>query len=215
MNQFQARFNMVEQQIRPWDVLDVHLLDSLYEVRREDYVPSAYAHLAFVDTEIPLAHGESMLSPKLEARLVQSLDLKKTDSVLHVGTGSGYVAALLGHLASAVTSVEIHLDLAETARQNLARHGATNVNVVVGDGAQGWAGSWDAILFTASFPQIPQHLVDSLKPGARMVAVVGEAPVMEATRWVRQPSGEVVATPLFETCVPALHRVERPSHFSF
>lgn len=215
MNQFQARFNMVEQQIRPWDVLDVHLLDSLYEVRREDYVPPAYAHLAFADTEIPLAHGESMLSPKLEARLVQALNLKQSDTVLHVGTGSGYVAALLGHLAGSVTTLEIHSDLAATARQNLARHGINNVNVVVADGAQGWPGHWDAILFTASFPQVPQHLIDSLQPGARLVAVVGEFPVMQAMHWIRQPSGEVVATPLFETCVPALHRVAKPSHFSF
>lgn len=215
MNQFQARFNMVEQQIRPWDVLDVHLLDSLYEVRREEYVPPAYAHLAFADTEIPLAHGESMLSPKLEARLVQSLNLKKSDNVLHVGTGSGYVAALLGHLAGSVTSVEIHADLAETARQNLARNGVQNVNVVVGNGAAGWPGHWDAILFTASFPAIPQELINQLQPGTRLVAVVGEAPVMEATLWVRQKSGELSTTPLFETSVPALHHAARPSHFSF
>jgi protein-L-isoaspartate(D-aspartate) O-methyltransferase len=215
MNQFQARFNMVEQQIRPWDVLDVHLLDSLYEVRREDYVPQAYAHLAFADTEIPLAHGESMLSPKLEARLVQSLNLKKSDTVLHVGTGSGYVAALLGHLAGSVTSLEIHSDMADAARQKLAGHGLNNVKVVVGDGAHGWPGHWDAILYTASFPQVPQDLIDSLQPGARLVAVVGEAPVMTASLWVRQKSGEVTCTPLFETTAPALHHTDRPSHFTF
>ncbi|EQD64907.1 protein-L-isoaspartate(D-aspartate) O-methyltransferase, partial [mine drainage metagenome] len=148
MNLEQARFNMVEQQIRPWDVLNIEVLDLLYQVRREEFVPATQRELAFVDMELPLDHGEFMLSPKLEARLIQELRLKKSDRVLHVGTGSGYVAALLGKRSATVTSVEIHPTLATQARQRLQNAGIHNVTVEVGDAAQGWRPEsvWDTIL---------------------------------------------------------------------
>jgi protein-L-isoaspartate(D-aspartate) O-methyltransferase len=217
MNIEQARFNMVEQQIRPWDVLNTQILDVLYQVRREDFVPPAYRTLAFVDMEIPLENGERMLSPKLEARLLQELRLKKSDRVLHVGTGSGYVAALLGHLAAQVTTVELHPGLASTARQRLYDHGFQNVTVAVGDAARGWNPKkhWDVILLTGSVPEMPSSFLEALAPGGCAVAVVGQSPVMSVQRWVRLGNAPVEQETLFETEIPPLHHVAHRDRFQF
>ncbi len=217
MNIEQARFNMVEQQIRPWEVLDITVLDLLYEVRREDFVPEAWRGLAFVDMEIPLGLGEAMLSPKLEARLLQELHLKKSDRVLEVGTGSGYMAALLGRLAGTVTSVEIHPELAAQAAQKLNAHGHHNVSVEVGDAAQGWrpGSQWDVILLTGSVPVLPQPLLDAIAPGGCLLAVVGDAPAMEVVRWKQDGAGALRSEILFETVIPPLNHALQPVRFQF
>lgn len=217
MNVEQARFNMVEQQIRPWDVLNTRILDVLYQVRREEFVPATYHNLAFVDMEIPLLHDERMLSPKLEARLIQELRVKKSDRVLHIGTGSGYVAALLGHLAATVTSVEIHPTLAAQARTRLQEQGFHNVTIEVGDGAQGWQTDtpWNVILLTGSVPQMPSTYLDALALGGCAVAIIGQSPVMTAQRWIRSASGALREEILFETDVMPLHHVAHPDRFRF
>lgn len=162
-----ARFNMVEQQIRPWDVLDQRVLDLLLRVRREDYVPEAYRALAFADLEIPLGHGEKMLQPKLEARMLQELTLKETDRILEVGTGSGYMTALLASLSQHVCSVEIIPEFSASAGARLAAHAIANLTLEVGDAARGWDkhGPYDAIVLTASVPILPEAFQNSLKPG--------------------------------------------------
>lgn len=216
MNIEQARFNMVEQQIRPWDVLNTTILDLLYTVRREDFVPSLWRSLAFVDMELPLEHGEHMLSPKLEARLIQDLHLQPKDWVLEVGTGSGYMAALMSRLAHRVTTIEIHPDLAATAKQKLAAY--NTVTVEVADAARGWISEqlWDAIVITGSLPNVPQAFFDLLAPGGRLVAIVGDAPAMKATRWVKNMDGLLTpAQVLFETVVPPLHNAAQPERFTF
>ena len=181
-----ARFNMVEQQIRPWDVLDQNVLDLLFEVRREDFVLPQYRSLAFFDMEIPLAAdagaGEQMLSPKLEARMLQELALKPTDRVLEIGTGSGYMTALLAHRAAHVTSVEIKPAYSAQAAERLAAHGIRNVTLEVGDGARGWPRNapYDVIVLTGSTPLLDDAFQNALNAGGRLLAIVGEAPVMTA-----------------------------------
>jgi protein-L-isoaspartate(D-aspartate) O-methyltransferase len=217
VNTEQARFNMVEQQIRPWDVLDFTVLDLLYEVKREEFVPAPYRQMAFMDTEIPLLHGESMLSPKLEARLLQSLALKAHHNVLEIGTGSGYMAALMSRLAKSITTLEIHHDLAQQAQAKLSRSGLNNVSVIIGDGAQGYgkALSWDAIILSGSVPQLPHVFLDQLAVGGVLVAVVGFAPTMSVTRVRRVSEKDYHTEVLFETVIPALHHVEKTSRFEF
>lgn len=217
MNIELARFNMIEQQIRPWEVLDPTVLDTLSAVRREAFVPAAYTALAFGDTEIPLGHGQTMLAPRVEARLAQELGLKPTDRVLEIGTGSGYMAALLAALTEHVVSVEIIPELAEQARQNLAAAGVQNVTVEVGDGAQGWAarGPYDAIVISGSMPVLPDALLRQLRVGGRLVAIVGTAPVMQAQRITCTAEGVYNAVNLFETVVPALTNAPQTSRFEF
>jgi protein-L-isoaspartate(D-aspartate) O-methyltransferase len=217
MNIELARFNMIEQQIRPWEVLDPTVLDTLSVVRREAFVPAAYTALAFGDTEIPLGHGQAMLAPRVEARLAQELGLKPTDRVLEIGTGSGYMAALLAALTEHVVSVEIVPELAEQARQNLAAAGVQNVTVEVGDGAQGWAarGPYDAIVISGSMPVLPDALLRQLRVGGRLVAIVGTAPVMQAQRITCTAEGVYNAVNLFETVVPALTNAPQTSRFEF
>ena len=215
MNIEQARFNMVEQQVRPWDVLDAKVLDLLLQLRREDFVPEAWRALAFADLEIPLGGGEVMLSPKMEARMVQELALEPTDRVLEIGTGSGYVAALLAYLASEVVSVEIDPVLAEKAAARVAQAAAgRTVSVVHGDGARDWAegGPWNAILLSGSVPAEPTALLARLAPGGRLLAVLGRAPVMTAMVWTRQDN-TYTRTALFETVIPPLHNAVQPSRF--
>jgi len=213
----QARFNMIEQQIRPWDVLDATVLDLLKQVPRENFVPAQYAGLAFADLEIPIGHNQSMLSPKLEARIVQALELKKTDKVLEVGTGSGYMTALLAKLAGEVVSVDLIGEFTNAARQKLQQHGISNASLLTGDAADGWAASapYDVIVLTGSVPLLAESFRHQLKPGGRLFAVVGEAPVMEATL-VSSPSPNVFRTEkLFELSVPALVNALQPQRFSF
>ena len=215
MNIEQARFNMVEQQVRPWDVLDAKVLDLLLQLRREDFVPEAWRALAFADLEIPLGGGEVMLSPKMEARMVQELALEPTDRVLEIGTGSGYVAALLAYLASEVVSVEIDPVLAEKAAARVAQAAAgRTVSVVHGDGARDWAegGPWNAILLSGSVPAEPTALLARLAPGGRLLAVLGRAPVMTAMVWTRHDN-TYTRTALFETVIPPLHNAVQPSRF--
>ena len=180
-----ARYNMVEQQIRPWDVLDQQVLDLLFTVRREDFAPAKYRSLAFTDMEIPLKENalpdERMLAPKLEARMVQELAIKPADRILEIGTGSGYMTALLAKRGAHVTSVEINPEFAAAALAKLNAHGITNATVEVGDGARGWAARapYDVIVLTGSVPVLAEDFQRSLKPGGRLLAVVGEAPVID------------------------------------
>jgi protein-L-isoaspartate(D-aspartate) O-methyltransferase len=217
MNLEQARHNMVEQQIRTWEVLDQEVLDLLYLVPREEFVLPQHRDLAFSDLELPLADGEKMWTPKLEARVVQELAPKKHDSVLEVGTGSGYLTALLAHRAGHVHSVEINPTLAELGRRNLSRHGFDNVTLHLGDGARGWPrhAPYDVIVLTGSTPVLPRALADSLAPGGRLFAVVGEAPAMSARLITCAARGACHATDLFETVIAPLVNAERPPRFRF
>ena len=217
MNIEQARFNMVEQQIRPWNVLDQHVLDLLLEMRREDFVPAAYRNLAFVDMEIPLGHGEVMLTPKMEARIIQELAIKKTDKVLEVGTGSGYMTALLAREAKHVYSIEIVPELKEQAAEKLSTHGIHNVTLEQGDAARGWDrhGLYDVIVLTGSVPVLPEPFFASLNRGGRMFAVVGDAPTMEGKLITCLGEGSCRTTDLFETCIPPLRNALQPQRFTF
>jgi protein-L-isoaspartate(D-aspartate) O-methyltransferase len=217
-----ARFNMVEQQVRPWDVLDQSILDLLFVVRREDFVPAPYRALAFTDMEIPLKidgvdTGESMWAPKLEARMVQELAIKPHDSVLEIGTGSGYLSALLAHKAHHVLSIEIDPRLKAFAEGNLARAGVHNVKVELGDGSRGWPGKapYDVIVVTGSLPVMPEGLKNQLRVGGRMAAVVGRDPVMSAELFTRANETSFDVVKLFETSVKPLQNAERPSSFRF
>ena len=216
-----ARFNMVEQQIRPWDVLDQDVLDLLFVVKREEFVAPASRALAFTDTEIPIVtasgpSGEVMLAPRVEARLLQALALKKHEHVLEIGTGSGYMAALLGHRARHVVSREIHPALAGFARANLERAGIRNVVVEQVDGSTiDGTTLYDAIVFSGSIPFVPSQFLDHLSPTGRLVAITGERPVMEARLITRTGPSSFDARDLFETVAPALHHFPRLDSFRF
>ena len=212
MNLEQARTNMVEQQIRTWQVLDQDVLDLLLVVPREDFVPAQYRSLAFSDMEIPIGEGQRMWQPKLEARVLQELMVRKTDRVLEVGTGSGYLAALLSHRAAQVVSVELNPVLAAFGRANLERHGAENIVLETGDAARGWPAHapYDVIVLTGSTPVLPPALVEQLAPLGRLFAVVGEAPAMTARIYANRRS-----TDLFETVIAPLANAEHPSRFRF
>lgn len=217
MNLEQARFNMVEQQIRPWEVLDQQVLDLLFEVRREEFVPEQHRALAFADMEIPLGHGEIMLTPKLEARMVQELHVMPGDRILEIGTGSGYVTALLARLGNHVFSVEIVPELKAFAERNLARQNILNVTLELGDGARGWSkhGPYDVILLTGSTPLLPEPLLASLAEGGRLVAVVGDPPIMTAQLVTRISQGVFNAVGIFETSIPPLKNALQPERFVF
>ncbi|QCX47710.1 protein-L-isoaspartate O-methyltransferase [Ralstonia pseudosolanacearum] len=211
-----SRFNMIEQQIRPWDVLDLDVLDLLAIVKREQYVPEAYRTLAFVDMEIPLPGGQNMLPPRVEARVLQELTVRKHEDVLEVGAGSGYMAALLAHRGRHVTTVDIAPELAAFARDNLARNGVTNVDVVQGDAGQGWGNSlYDVICVSGSVPAVQESLLAQLKVGGRLSIFVGGAPVMEAQLITRVSETEFQTRNLFETYVTPLTGVPAPSQFRF
>jgi protein-L-isoaspartate(D-aspartate) O-methyltransferase len=212
-----ARFNMVEQQIRTWEVLDPRVLDLLHRVRREDYVPQQYRALAFVDMEIPIGHGEKMLAPKMEARMLQELALRPGDKILEVGTGTGYMTALLASLGGHACSVELVPEFTQTAAAKLAAHGIANVTLDTGDAARGWDrhGPYDAIVLTGSVPVLPDAFPSSLRPGGRLIAVVGEPPVMEARLITCVAAGAFSSTVLFETCIAPLRNALQPERFVF
>lgn len=212
-----TRFNMIEQQIRPWDVLDDQILSLLQRVKREEYVPEAYRAMALMDLEIPLGHGESMLSPKVEARLVQELHLQATDKVLEVGTGSGYMTALLASLAGHVHSVEIIPELHQAAAQKLAAHDFKNITLEVGDAARGWQkhAPYDVIVVTGSLPVLPDELMTQLRPGGRLLAFVGVAPAMAARLTRLIEPGVSDSHDIFETDVRALKNALQPAQFAF
>lgn len=213
----QARFNMIEQQIRTWEVLDQAVLDLLYAVPREEFVPRAYRKLAFADMAIPIGEGESMMTPRVEARLLQALAPRKTDRVLEVGTGSGYLTALLARCAGHVYSLEIRPALAAFGRGNLLRHGADNVTLEIADGARGDAkrAPYDVIVLTGSTPVLPRELREQLAPGGRLFAVVGEAPVMSARLVTCSAPGAFATTDLFETLLAPLVNAQQPPRFRF
>lgn len=212
-----ARFNMIEQQIRPWEVLDQRVLDVLFQVRREDFVPPTYRELAFADMEIPLGHGERMLQPKVEARMVQALAPAENDRILEVGTGSGYMTALLATLGGHVYSVDIVPEFTGAAAKRLSAHGFRNVTLDTGDAALGWDkhGPYDAIVLTGSVPMLPEGFKASLKTGGRLLAVIGEPPVMEAQLITSAGEGAYNSVGLFETCITPLRNAPRPGRFVF
>jgi len=212
----QARFNMIEQQIRTWDVLDPRVLDLLSAVRREDFVPPAYRMLAFGDLELPLPNGFRMWTPKMEARVLQELRVQSSERVLEIGTGSGYLTALLASEAGDVTSVEIDSATAADARAKLARHGFTNVRVDVGDGARGYGNEiYDVIVLTGSTPLLPERFFEQLSPIGRIFAVVGERPAMRARLIHSEAPGARTATDLFETVIDPLVNAAAPARFEF
>ena len=217
MNIEQARFNMIEQQIRPWNVLDQDVLDLLHVVKREQFVPAAYQNLAFADVEIPLPGGEAMLAPKFEARILQETGVKKHETVLEIGTGSGYMAALLAHRAAKVTTVEINTETAELAKKNLANAGVHNVTVETGNGAQGWekGAPYDVIVISGALEVLPEAILKQVKVGGRIAAIVGQAPVMEASIITRTGDDAYSTVKVFETNVRYLTGAPVPSHFQF
>lgn len=209
-----ARFNMVEQQIRTWEVLDQDVLDLLFVVKREAFVPPQWQSLAFADLELPLANGEKMWAPKVEARVLQTLQLRGGEKVLEVGTGSGYFSALLASRAAAVTTVEIDQALSREAAQRLTRF--ANVRCEVGDAARGWGqDTYDAIVLTGSTPMLPETLFAQLRPGGQIFAVVGDLPVMTARLVQWMAPGSRVSTDLFETVVAPLKNAATPARFQF
>ncbi|MBI5716273.1 MAG: protein-L-isoaspartate O-methyltransferase [Burkholderiales bacterium] len=227
MNTELARFNMIEQQIRPWDVLDPAVLDLLATMRREDFVPAAYRALAFVDTQVPLlpgaeaaAEGACMLEPKVEARLLQELRLQRHEKVLEIGTGSGFMAALLAHRAMHVHTLECRPDLARLAREALRRNGVQNASVHEVDaaaGARGWPaeGPYDAIVLSGSVAEVPPALLEQLKPGGRLVAIVGQEPIMTARLVTRSAHNAYAERDLFDTVAPRLLGFAEPARFHF
>jgi len=217
-----ARYNMVEQQVRPWDVLDQSVLDLLLVVRREDFVPPAYRALAFADMEIPLRvggvdSGQAMWSPKMEARLLQEVAPRRNEVALEIGTGSGYFTALLAHKAQQVVSVEIDARLADFGADNLARAGVHNVKLERGDASRGWPARapYDVIVATGSLPVLPDALRQQLRIGGRLAAVVGTDPVMSAELVTRVSESSFETVKLFETRIAPLANAERPSTFRF
>jgi protein-L-isoaspartate(D-aspartate) O-methyltransferase len=217
MNVEQARFNMIEQQIRPWEVLDQGVLSLLAAVHREEFVPPAYRALAFIDTEVPLPDHQCMLAPRVEARLLQELRLQPAESVLEVGAGSGYMAALMAHQAARVTTLEIRPALATMARASLQRAGIGKAQVIEADGAKGLAAQapFDAIVLSGSVADVPAALLAQLKVGGRLVAIVGQEPVMRALLITRIAEQQYKRVELFDTVAPRLDGFGEPTRFHF
>ena len=213
----QTRFNMIEQQIRPWDVLEPSVLELLNAVKRETFLPADSQAFAFVDMEAPLPGGQCMLSPKVEARALQDLKIQKHEKVLEIGSGSGYMAALLGHSAHSVLSLEILPELATLARNNLRNAGVRNVEIRQADGAQGAAadGPFDAIVLSGSVAAVPEQIKAQLKVGGRLFAVVGQEPMMRAHFITRTGDTSYATTQPWDTVAPRLVHFAEPSKFSF
>jgi protein-L-isoaspartate(D-aspartate) O-methyltransferase len=208
---------MIEQQIRPWDVLDPGVLTLLGVIKREDFVPAAYRAMAFMDTEVPLPGGQQMLAPRVEARLLQELNVRRHERVLEIGAGSGYMAALLSHKARQVVTLEIVPELARLAAENLRRAAVANVSVVEGDGSKRLptAGPFDVIVLSGSVAAIPAALLAELKVGGRLVAIVGQDPVMRATLVTRVGENDTRSVELFDTVAPRLLGFDEPTRFHF
>lgn len=217
MNFEQARFNMVEQQIRPWEVLDFDVLDLLMSVRREEFVPEAYKSLALSEAEIPLGHGASMLIPVIEGKILQAIQVKRSDKVLEVGAGSGYFAALLAARADWVRTVEIDPALVTMAHENLKRYGVENVIVEEGDAIRGWPSNapYDLIVVSGGVPFIPETLLQQIKVGGRLFAFVGEPQLMTATLVTQVSEGNFRTESLFENAVPMMRNAPQKSQFKF
>jgi protein-L-isoaspartate(D-aspartate) O-methyltransferase len=217
MNIEQARHNMIEQQIRPWDVLDLKVLDLVMRSPREEFVDPAQRNLAFVDMELPIGHGASMMFPRVEARMLQALQVQPGDKVLEVGTGSGFVTFMLASLASHVTSVEINEELAQGAEKHLADHGVENVEIKVGDAAGGWSQGqpYDVIAITGSLPSLPESFKQELQIGGRLFAVIGDGPVMVGKLITRLNANEWKEQDLFDTWLAPLQNTATPEPFQF
>ena len=221
MNLNQARFNMIEQQIRPWEVLDPQVLDLLSVVRREDFVPLAHKALAFVDMEIPLreggARGQAMLAPRVEARLLQEANVQPHEKVLEIGSGSGYMAALLAHRAQRVVTVEIEPELVRMARANLQKAGIDNVEVREGDGVNGAKGDspFDVVVLSGSVAEVPQSLLAQVKVGGRLVGIVGDEPMMRATVMTRTGESTWTTVQPWDTVLPRLVNFAEHPKFHF
>ena len=214
----QARFNMIEQQVRPWEVLDPTVLSLLSVVKREGFVPAAHKDLAFADVEIPIGSkgivGQTMLAPKIEARMLQELNIRAKDKVLEIGGGSGYMAALIAAKAEFVYTVEIDPELVDVARRNLKEAGVANVSVDLGDAAQGWPlyAPYDVVVISASTPILPESILKQLKIGGRLVAVVGEAPAMQMQLVTRTEENAFATINVFETVIaPLINATQRES----
>ena len=217
LNVEQARFNMIEQQVRPWDVLDPKALDLMEAMPREAFVPAGYEGLAYADIEVPLGNGESMLAPKYVGRMLQAVDIHANDVALEVGTGSGYLTALLAKGCREVFSVDIDPDMTLTAKKNLSSQGIDNATLETGDAAQGWDthAPYDIIIITGSQPVLPDTFEKALNRGGRLVAIVGEAPVMEAVLITRTSDTEWSREVLFETDIKSLVNAHQPRNFTF
>lgn len=213
----QARFNMVEQQVRPWEVLDPRVLELMENTPREAFVPEDYIDLAYADTEIPLGDGEEMLAPKIVGRMLQALDIGEHDIALEIGSGSGYFTALLAKSCRQVYSVEIHQVLSQQAQKNLAAQNINNVELETGDAAQGWAkhAPYDVIAITGSMPVLPDTFQQSLQRGGRLVAIVGDAPIMQVILIQRTGDNEWSRETLFETEIKPLQHATQPQRFTF
>ena len=217
MNFEQARFNMVEQQIRPWEVLDSRVLALLERIHREDFVPVRYRKLAFADLAIPLANDQTMMRPKIEARMLQALELGVDETVLEIGTGSGFITACLAALAKRVVSVEIFEDLHEGASLKLQDKEIDNVELFIGDVMRGWQPeqAHDVVVVTGSVPMVPEQVLGWVNPGGRLFAVTGESPAMEAKLLRRTGVSDWSVESLFETDLPRLVHSEEPPEFEF
>ena len=217
MDMEQARFNMIEQQIRTWEVIDPEVLDLLAAVKRECFVSAAHQPLAFADIELPIGNGQTMLQPRIEARILQEVAVRNTDIVLEVGAGSGYMAALLASKAEYVYSVEIDPVLAENARRNLQQAGVANVSVETGDASGGWPahGPYDVIVISGSLPELPEAFLQQLKIGGRLAAFIGEAPAMQARLTTRTSDQAFNTINLFETVVAPLSTAKQRQRFVF
>ncbi len=217
MNYEQARFNMVEQQIRTWNVLDTAILQALSHLPRERFAPAAFQSLAYTDTEIPLGHGQIMLPPRVDARLAHDLSLTGVETVLEIGTGHGYLTALLAQRCQRVISLEVVPELATQARAHLTQAGVSNAEVRVGNGATEAPpeGPFDAIVLGGSVSEIPQSLLNQLKVGGKLLAIVGEEPVMTATLVTRASAQQWASRALWDTVAPPLAGFAQPSRFKF
>lgn len=212
-----ARFNMVEQQVRPWEVLDQRVLDLMLQIPREAFVPSTYRNLAFADINIPLARGQVMMAPKVEGRLLQALSLQLRDRVLEIGTGSGYLTALLAKATKRVYSVDIFSDFVQDAESRLKYLNINNVSLGIGDAIDGWKTEtrYDVVVLTGSVPMLKPHFQAQLNVGGRLFALVGEAPVMHALLITRISEQEWETEALFETVLPPLIGAPEPNKFFF
>ena len=212
-----ARFNMIAQQIRPWEVIDERVLSTFESLARERFIDREYQGLAYADIAVPIGEGQTMMKPVQEARMLQALDVQLDDSVLEIGTGSGFTAACLSHLGGTVTSYETHAALSEAAAGHLAAAGVKNVELVVGNGLAASLApeSFDVIAVTGSLPVYPAELEELLRPGGRMFVVVGEGPAMSAMLVSRTAEGEIWKETLFETALPALEHAPQVDHFEF
>ena len=217
LNLEKARYNMIEQQIRPWDVLDQRVLNVVADTPRERFVPKEHQSLAFIDTCIPIGFGQVMMEPKLEARILQTLNIQPTDTILEIGTGSGYLTACLAKLGASVVTIELHQELSLRAQQQIAGQSLENVQFRLGDASSGWTedGQFDVIAVTGSLPVMQESFMHQLKVNGRLFVIVGEDPVMEARLITRMGGNEWMTESLFETSIPALENAIRPQKFVF